>query len=31
MIQDLKGEIGQLNAIVDKGSGLSIGPDNTVH
>lgn len=31
MIQDLKTEISNLNKIVEKGSGLSIGPDSTVH
>lgn len=31
MIQDLKIEITNLTKIVDQGSGLSIGPDNTVH
>ena len=31
MITELKSEISNLNKIVDQGSGLSVGPDNTVH
>mmetsp|Transcript_9994 Transcript_9994/g.9936 ORF Transcript_9994/g.9936 Transcript_9994/m.9936 type:complete len:204 (+) Transcript_9994:76-687(+) len=31
IIQDLKNEIAHLNKIVESGSGLSIGQDNTVH
>jgi chromosome segregation ATPase len=31
IIQDLRAEIAHLNKIVEQGSGLSIGQDNTVH
>jgi len=31
IINTLKAEIAQLNKIVEQGSGLSIGQDNTVH
>lgn len=31
IIQDLRSEIAHLNKIVEQGSGLSIGQDNTVH
>lgn len=31
IIQDLRNEIAHLNKIVESGSGLSIGQDNTVH
>ena len=31
IIQDLRNEIAHLNKIVEQGSGLSIGQDNTVH
>lgn len=31
IIQELKDEIARLHKVVDQGSGLSIGQDNTVH
>lgn len=31
IIQSLRGEIAQLTKIVEEGSGLSLGQDNTVH